>query len=133
MKNYIGIKLIKAEELSKDGKEGYKVKYSDSYESWSPKEAFESAYFNIEAENKISQADVEKFISKYEVQRFDECTCVVKATLVSGFTILEHSSCVDAKNYNHEIGINICKERIKNKVWNHLGFLLQAAKDGVNK
>ena len=60
MKNYIGVKQIKAVKMSlgeyntlrggdipKDEeptREGYKVEYEDGYISWSPKEAFESAY-----------------------------------------------------------------------------------------
>lgn len=44
MKDYIGLKHIKAEPQEKDGKAGYKVVYDDGYESWSPKETFESAY-----------------------------------------------------------------------------------------
>ncbi len=132
MKKFIGTKLVEAEPQEKDGKEGYKVKYPDGYESWSPKEAFDKAYFAFSGGDKVLESDVESFISMYEDSRFDACTCVVKATLVNGFTILEHSSCVDPSNYDHEIGINICKQRIKAKVWNHLGFLLQTAKDGVN-
>ena len=45
MKQYIGTKMVHAEPMdSKGGKEGYKVVYSDGYESWSPKEVFEEAY-----------------------------------------------------------------------------------------
>jgi hypothetical protein len=44
MKEYIGIKLIKAEPEVKDGREGYKVIYKDGYVSWSPKDVFEEAY-----------------------------------------------------------------------------------------
>jgi hypothetical protein len=44
MKCYIGAKVIKAEPLTKDGKEGYKILYPDGYESWSPKNVFEEAY-----------------------------------------------------------------------------------------
>ena len=60
MEKYLGVKLIEAEpmnlgdynkfkgwDISKDEdpkKEGYKVKYSDSYISWSPKEEFEKSY-----------------------------------------------------------------------------------------
>lgn len=60
MKEYIGVKLIKAEPMNlgdynkfkgwsipKDeypNREGYKVEYSDSYVSWSPKEEFEKSY-----------------------------------------------------------------------------------------
>ena len=45
MKQYIGTKIIHAEPMEKNGREGYKVVYApDGYESWSPKEAFEEAY-----------------------------------------------------------------------------------------
>lgn len=44
MKNYIGVKIVKAEPMEKDGKAGYKVRYKDGYESWSPKKQFEEAY-----------------------------------------------------------------------------------------
>lgn len=60
MKQYIGSKVVQAELMCQsawyaennwaippwegwDG-EGYKVRYEDGYESWSPKEAFEAAY-----------------------------------------------------------------------------------------
>lgn len=42
--DYYGTKRITAWSDSKDGKEGYAVKYTDGYISWSPKEVFESAY-----------------------------------------------------------------------------------------
>lgn len=45
MRHYIGVKHIQAEPMEKDGKAGYKVVYSDGYESWSPKEVFEEAYY----------------------------------------------------------------------------------------
>jgi hypothetical protein len=60
MKTYIGTKIIKAEKMTRGDynkyknwdipknenplDEGYLVKYSDSYESWSPKEQFDLAY-----------------------------------------------------------------------------------------
>ena len=44
MEKYIGVKVINAEPEQKDGKNGYKVLYSDGYVSWSPKEVFEEAY-----------------------------------------------------------------------------------------
>lgn len=48
MKTYIGVKIIKAEPMEKDGKPGYKVKYKDGYESWSPKGVFEEAYRELD-------------------------------------------------------------------------------------
>jgi len=65
MEQYLGVKLIEAEFMKQgDFREGqgsvkfikredyetlgYKVKYEDGYESWSPKEVFEKAYRRIE-------------------------------------------------------------------------------------
>lgn len=45
MKQYIGTKIVHAEPMKKNGKDGYKVVYApDGYESWSPKDVFEAAY-----------------------------------------------------------------------------------------
>jgi hypothetical protein len=43
----------------------------------------------------------------------------------------ESSSCVDAANFNMDIGYNICKERIQNRVWEMLGFMLQSGVKGI--
>ena len=40
MKQYIGTKVVQAEPAA----DGYKIVYSDGYESWCPKEVFEEAY-----------------------------------------------------------------------------------------
>lgn len=60
MKKYIGSKIVTAEPMRRSDwheskgwpipmeegwdREGYKVRYEDGYESWSPKEVFEAAY-----------------------------------------------------------------------------------------
>ena len=41
---YIGTKEVTAWPAEKDGQPGYGVKYADGYTSWSPREAFASAY-----------------------------------------------------------------------------------------
>ena len=50
MEQYLGVKLIKAELGIEphEKKEGYRVIYSDDYESWSPKDVFEKAYRRID-------------------------------------------------------------------------------------
>ncbi len=48
LENYIGVKVIKAEQQKKDGRPGYKVRYPDGYVSWSPKETFEKAYRKLD-------------------------------------------------------------------------------------
>ena len=54
MKNYIGVKIVKAELEVKDGKLGYKVVYPDGYVSWSPQEVFEKAYRPLDCEDFIN-------------------------------------------------------------------------------
>ena len=142
MNKYIGTKLIEAKEMNLGAynefkgwnipqnenpkTEGYMVKYSDDYISWSPKEVFEKSYLkvddnpNLPSGVSVGQQMVDDFIVDYEV-----------FTKKDKITIVESSACVDPKNYSEEIGAEICKERIKNQVWNHLGFLLQTAFKGI--
>ena len=54
MKNYIGVKIVKAEPEVKEGRSGYKVVYQDGYVSWSPKEVFEKAYRELDCEEFIN-------------------------------------------------------------------------------
>lgn len=148
MKQYIGTKIVEAEpeELRYKNEagvemceEGYKVRYQDGYESWSPKGVFEEAYLkllvnpNLKTDKpSISQEMVDDFIVAKEVTTMgDKCT-VVRAILRNGFEIVESSACVSAENYDEQLGAKICMEKIKDKVWFLLGFLLQTAVHGVN-
>lgn len=60
-----------------------------------------------------------------------EKTTVVRAVLRNGFEIVESSSCVSPENYDEELGAEICLEKIRDKVWFLLGFLLQTAVYGI--
>lgn len=153
MKHFIGTKLIEAEQMNladfnklkgldmpaneDPNKEGYLVKYSDSYISWSPKDVFEKSYLQVEDNENlpsgvsVGQQMVDDFIVDYDVFTKQDKITIVIATLKNGFTIVESSACVDPKNYDEKIGAEICKERIKNQVWNYLGFLLQTAWKGI--
>lgn len=153
MNKYIGTKLIEAEPINRgdyykcrgwklpEGADpdaaGYRVKYSDSYESWSPKEPFEKAYMPVQKNEEmrfgvsIGPQMVEDFIGSTEVMTLGENTTVVRCVLKNGFVIVESSSCVDPENYSEEIGYNICMEKVRNEVWKLLGFLLQTAWHGI--
>ena len=167
MQKYIGTKLIEAEKAVRyymDGgkkivvsdteeidaemtqqlaqcvaaESGYRVRYPDGYESWSPKDVLEEAYLPLSINEKlrsaapsISQSMVDDFIAEIEVTTMGEKTTVVLATLRNGFTILESSACVSAENYDEKLGADICLGKIKDKVWFLLGFLLQTAVHGV--
>ncbi len=147
MKQYIGTKMIEAEPCKawkstnghRIGEDGYKVRYADGYESWSPKDVFEKAYLPLTVNDRlrtaapsISQEMVDDFIVAREVTTMgDKCT-VVHAVLRNGFEIVESSACVSAENYDEKLGADICMKKIKDKVWFLLGFLLQTAVNGVD-
>ena len=154
MQYYIGIKMIQAEPAIRvDGKvyplsgpvprsmereEGYRVRYSDGYESWSPKAVFESAYLPLQVNSNlrtdapsISKEMVDDFIREVEVTTMGDRTTVVRAVLRNGFVLVESSSCVSAENYDEQLGADICLRHIKDKVWMLLGFLLQTAVHGI--
>lgn len=50
---------------------------------------------------------------------------IVAWNLPNGFTISDQSGCVDPKNYNREIGVSICRERLRDKLWMLYGFMLK--------
>ena len=155
MKTYIGTKIIEAiPAIRKGGKvydaneliprsmepveEGYKVRYQDGYESFSPKDVFERFYLeltvNPEVRTKkpsISQKMVDDFIVAKEVSTLGDKVTVVRATLRNGFELVESSACVSPENYDEKMGAEICMEKIKDKVWFLLGFLLQTGVNGL--
>lgn len=153
MKKYIGTKLIEAEPMTRGdynkyrgwtipadenpADEGYLVRYSDSYVSWSPKEVFDKAYLavddneNLSSGVSIGQKMVDEFISYTETTTLGDRTTAVRCVLRNGFVIVESSSCVDPANYSEQMGHDICMGRIKDKIWELLGFLLQTAWHGI--
>ena len=153
MKKYIGTKLVEAEPAWRlNGKvyeagtmfgsadrpeEGYRVRYADGYESWSPKEVFEAASLRVNPDGEcktgapsVSPGMVEDFLRETWTETLGEKTTVVRAVLRNGFEIVESSSCVSPENYDEATGRDICLEKIRDKVWMLLGFLLQTAVHG---
>ena len=113
---------------------GYEVTYADGYKSWCPKDVADKAYFKLDESNdgtKIVKADVNSFCPQYKATTVGDKTTVVIAKTITGFELVESSSCVDAKNYSQELGEKYAMENIRNKVWAHLGFVLQWAKHGL--
>ena len=155
MKTYIGTKIIEAAPAIRMGgtvydaneliprsmelvEEGYRVRYPDGYESFSPKDVFERFYLeltvNPELRTKkpsISQKMVDDFIVAKEVSTLGDKVTVVRATLRNGFELVESSACVSHENYDEKLGAEICMEKIKDKVWFLLGFLLQTGVNGL--
>lgn len=154
MSKFIGVKMVEAvpmtagqaankgyrtpvaEKYSDLEAEGYEVTYPDGYKSWCPKDVFEASYFGLVEKNdgsKIFEEDVENFIDTVEATKFGSKTTLVHASTLTGFEMINHSSCVDPANYSDILGKQYAMEEITNKVWSHLGFVLQWAKNGLNK
>jgi hypothetical protein len=115
---------------------GYEVTYPDGYKSWCPKDVADKAYFKLDESNdgtKILEQDVHNFIDCIEGDKIGTKTSLVHATTITGFEYVETSSCVDEKNFNYNLGYQYAKEKVISKVWDSLGFVLQWAKNGLNK
>lgn len=67
----------------------------------------------------LAAADYKVFHRVFDKQ------CILVARLENGFTIVGESACVDPSNYDEDIGYSIALERIKEKVWELEGYLLQ--------
>lgn len=148
---YLGVKLIKARKAWRiNGSaivydmngmvqhddvvdEGYEVEYSDGYKSFSPKDVFEKAYYMILSPNKIQEGDVLNFIKEGYSLRLSEKTTVVCDTTLTGFDIVGIAACVDPSTYDHDMGCGVARRDIKDKIWGHLGFVLQWAINGLKR
>lgn len=150
MKNYIGVKSLEAKPMNLGDyntyrgwpipadedpqRPGYLVRYADGYESWSPKEAFEAAYFHIDQANKLSPLDIDNFLGdKLDTLKIGEKSLLVSVKLPTGFVDHEVSSCVDPANFDERIGKQFALEKIRSRVWDRLGFVLQWARYGLRQ
>lgn len=148
---YIGVKMIKARPAYRINgneivydlnrarnpndviEEGYEVIYPDNYKSFSPKDVFEKAYYMILSPNKIQEGDVLNFIKEGYSLRLGEKITVVCDTTLTGFDTVGIAGCVDPKIYDHNMGCGVARRDIKEKIWGHLGFVLQWAINGLKR
>lgn len=148
MSKFIGVKMVEAVPMTAGqaankgykansfnaASEGYEVTYPDGYKSWCPADVFEASYFGLNEKNdgtKILKEDVEAFVGKVDVMTVGDKTTVVNAHTLTGFDMVRHSSCVDPKNYNEDLGMEYAMEEVINNLWSHLGFVLQWSKYGL--
>lgn len=146
MQKAIGVKLVEFKPMTEfdfrfskghvitaeDNRDGYLVRYEDGYESWSPKDTFDAAYLPLTGDGtQIDQGVVNQFMGKVTACRIDAKTTLATAETLTGFVCHEVSSCVDPKNFNMDTGTIICRKRIADKLWGHLGFVLQWAQNGL--
>lgn len=116
--------------------DGYEIIYPDGYKSWYSKEIVDKSYFVLNENNDgsiIMKEDVNNFIAGYKSKTIGDKTTLVEAKTINGFDYIESSACVSKENYNSEIGASICMNKIIDKIWEHLGFVLSWAKNGINR
>lgn len=58
-------------------------------------------------------------------------TTIVIATLPNGFMLVESSGCVDPTNYDEQIGYEICRRKIIDRIWLLEGYVLQNELKGI--
>jgi hypothetical protein len=125
---------VTAEPHEKDGEPGYELVFPHAgVRRWMSAKNFEKKYTEAPDNTSVTEDMVNNFIKDTEVFTIGEKTTVVKVTLINGFEIVETSSCVDPANYSEETGKEICLDKIKNKIWDYLGFLLQTALYGFRQ
>ena len=155
MKKYIGCKMVEAEPCVKvNGKlynclpdmdptkgaiieYGYKVRYEDGYESFSPKAVFEKAYMEIDSDLVITD------------EMIDKCIAEVKVINLNGTEdhVLKGHPCVKEQDYALDVifangdGILIAYKKneyeeamkmLRRNVESFLGHLITAAVNGLN-
>lgn len=77
--------------------------------------------------NTVTPERVKKLASSAEYHvstAFGKCT-IVAAKLENGFVIVESSACVDPENYDLQMGVRNCYEKIESKIWELEGYALQ--------
>lgn len=81
------------------------------------------------SKNKLTQRDIDVIISNSEFLVhhgvFSKAT-VLSCKLPNGFVITVSSGAVDPKNYDPEIGEEVCMKRIEDKIWELEGYRLQS-------
>lgn len=132
---YMGVKLVEAypQYNFQTGEAGYKVRYPDGYESWSPKLTFEQAYLPLDPEDptRVTAQVVRGFLpDTLQTQRVGNHT-VGYVTLRNGFALVESAACVDEANYDEAVGAKIISRKASEKAWGFLGFVLAWARNGL--
>ena len=76
---------------------------------------------------KVTKEEIDALVAAatFTDTKLGQKTTVVCMTLPNGFELIESSGCVCAENYDHALGVDICKRRIVDKLWFVEGYRLQ--------
>lgn len=118
---------------------GYYVIYEDGYKSFSPKESFEKGYSRLRVlDDKDAQTLLDASpgprVTKQQIESRianvaylivpDTNVTICHIELDNGYSVRGESACVDARNFNKQLGEKYSYEDAFRKLWQLFGFLL---------
>lgn len=77
---------------------------------------------------RVTQNQINTILEEAEYEVFHKIfgkQCIVVAKLKNGFTVVGESACIDPNNYDEQIGFDLAKKRIENRLWELEGYALQ--------
>ncbi|MFD1418448.1 Gp49 family protein [Companilactobacillus keshanensis] len=76
--------------------------------------------------NKVTQKQIDNIIkhSRIDVKTVFNKVTLVTCKLPNGFVLVESSGAVDKKNYDEDMGKEICMDHIESKIWELEGYYL---------
>lgn len=88
---------------------------------------FEKYFEKVEPAPTVTQEQIDELIDNSDIKVltvFGKCT-IVSVQLPNGFVLTHSSACVSPENYDEALGTEICLKKIKDKLWELEGYLLQ--------
>lgn len=131
--NFVGVMHVTAEPFVFNGSDGYMVKYNHGEKNWLDKETFEHIFFPVESRDSLTEADVDSFVERgaKSLVKLGQKTTVGQVTLPTGWEEFAYNSCVDPDVYSLSFGDKVVTERVKDRIWELLGFVQQWAYHGL--
>ena len=111
--------------------DGYLVQYYGGYISWCPKQEFERFNMPLSEYGSITSSDIEFMLGQVTVETREPKTTLVEVNMLTSFIDGETSHCVRTSDYNESIGAENALSKIRDRLWGHLGFMLQWAMNGL--
>ena len=127
MPKYLMVALVDAEQV---GSDLYSVE-TDGGVSIFSKADFEKYCLPLTDATRITQAEVDAMIGAVDQTQVSPKTTLVRVIAKTGYEDYATSSCVDPANYDDAIGTKLGLKTIEDRLWSHLGFALQWAKNGL--
>lgn len=73
----------------------------------------------------VTEEQIDELISKSKIKavKLGSKTCVLFCRLPNKFEVITSSSCVNLKDFSLEVGEQLCRARLKDKLWELEGYV----------